>query len=716
MDPENSNPDEKQTTTFNQSPDNGVSDQNPNSYDENSVNQHMTNTQISELLEKNPSSDNPQTPQDNVMADQLDQENIAKRKWKTAVFCMMLRFLLDGMEYAIVLPTLYGFLGKMNANIDYIGIIVAAYALGGFISGPIFGQVSDRFGIGKLVICFGCCLSVVGNLIYFFATTKHHLSIARFFCGLSSGVEPVILGEIGKNEKVKPEKRASLFSMLFTIRQAGILLGPAVVIVLADVSIPIGSSFVIDKSNIGGIFSAICFTICLVCFILFFDLSASTPPDDDLDVDIDAIHEREAQEARRMSASSISDSGCDSDCEEENMPLSARIPLPDVLIEKHIQMAEGVVSFGKRATDSFTEEVKRTHSRTLSSAQLTHVESGTNLKGYASENSLNVINAENGQGTPLLHNRRTSIINDDLAMSRKGTFSNALETSKNITQNSKNVLQNAVNRLGSQLTLVELGSHIGTHITNDYTKYAQKIRQNDHKTGQFSELLCEPVLIGLFGTYAIYVQQSTVETVMTPTTDMILGWKERENAYMLLAVGLECVIGFLSIGPVSRKIGDRGVLLLGTGMISLITFSICLYAPYAAKEVWWLMPVFISSVAAFVFFMPYLVTGAAAVLSRSVPPHRQATVQGIRTSCERCGQILGPLLAAHALNWNLIWVFLPPGLHIILLFVMCVMSKDSLGEESLASFAAGDHIIRKRQQDALKRQYKLREAHKAKNK
>ena len=63
--------------------------------------------------------------------------------------------------------------------------------------------------------------------------------------------------------------------------------------------------------------------------------------------------------------------------------------------------------------------------------------------------------------------------------------------------------------------------------------------------------------------------------------------------------------------------------------------------------------------------MPYLVTGAAAVLSRSVPPHRQATVQGIRTSCERCGQILGPLLAAHALNWNLIWVFLPPGLHIL---------------------------------------------------
>merc|ERR1712048_1274500 len=221
--------------------------------------------------------------------------------------------------------------------------------------------------------------------------------------------------------------------------------------------------------------------------------------------------------------------------------------------------------------------------------------------------------------------------------------------------------------------------------------------------GQFSELLCEPVLIGLFGTYAIYVQQSTVETVMTPTTDMLLGWKERENAYMLLAVGLECVIGFLSIGPVSRRIKDRGVLLLGTGMISLITFAICLYAPYAAEEIWWLMPVFISSVAAFVFFMPYLVTGAAAVLSRSVPPHRQATVQGLRTLCERFGQMLGPLLAAHALNWNLIWVFLPPGLHIFLLYGMCYFSKRALSEEGLSKYAASEHVLRHRHLEALKR-------------
>ena len=173
-------------------------------------------------------------------------------------------------------------------------------------------------------------------------------------------------------------------------------------------------------------------------------------------------------------------------------------------------------------------------------------------------------------------------------------------------------------------------------------------------------------------------------------------------------MGFECVIGFLSIGPISKRIKDRGVLLLGTGAISLITLIICLYAPYAAKELWWLMPAFVSSVAAFVFFMPYIVTGTAAVLSRAVPPERQATVQGLRTACERSGQILGPLLAAHCLNWNLIWTFLPPGLHVFLLYIMCTFSKNALSEEALTNYASGTHTRKRQHIKYLKRQNKDR--------
>merc|ERR1711879_641340 len=102
----------------------------------------------------------------------------------------------------------------------------------------------------------------------------------------------------------------------------------------------------------------------------------------------------------------------------------------------------------------------------------------------------------------------------------------------------------------------------------------------------------------------------------------------------------------------TRLIGEQGVLRTGSTIMSFLCLLIMTYTPYSAKMLWWLMPVFLSSVAGFVFFMPYTVTGTAAILSRAVPAHRQATVQGLRTSFERFGQILGPLLAAEALSWN----------------------------------------------------------------
>jgi len=147
----------------------------------------------------------------------------------------------------------------------------------------------------------------------------------------------------------------------------------------------------------------------------------------------------------------------------------------------------------------------------------------------------------------------------------------------------------------------------------------------------------------------------------------------------------------MAVGPLSKVIKDRGVLLLGTGAFSLVTILILMYTPWAARGVWWAEISFVSSVAGCIFFMPFMVTGAASVLSRSVPPHRQATVQGLRSAFERCGMVLGPLLAAHALNWNLFWVFFPAGMQIMLLWALCFMSKDALTEEALVNFAAGAH-------------------------
>ena len=563
---------------------------------------------------------------DPIIQEQLKLERLAKLKWNLAVLCMALRFLLDGMEYAIVIPTLYGFLTKLGINVKFLGVIGASYAIGGFIAAPIFGKISDQVGSGKSVISFGCILSICGNIIYFFARNKWYLVSARFLCGLSSGVEPVILGEIGKNEQVKPTKRASLFSMLFTIRQVGILLGPAAVLIFRKVNIKVTEHFTIDVSNFGALFCTVLFFICLLMFIFFFNVHDITPPDSEFD---------------RQSVPDV--------IEQDYDDLESTTTEPLNELSKGVKFSTDIPrkKFQHTRAQSFCEEIKSIKESTFRNASQVSLDKVDKITvNFLSKKPVKT------DSTP--------------------DVKNVLQNVQNIVEETRLVAQKSLKRFGSQMTLVTQGSHI----TADFMKYAAAAKS--FKAGGMRDLLCEPVLIGLFGTYAIYIQQSTVETIMAPTTDMLLGWKEEENAYLLLGVGIEAVLGFLSISLLSKKLNDRGILFMGTTAISLITFGICCYSPYAEPDLWWLTPtckywltikktlfqlffLVLLSTALFVFFMPYIVTGTAAVLSRAVPPHRQATVQGLRTACERCGQILGPLLAAQALNWNLFWVFFPPG-------------------------------------------------------
>ena len=598
---------------------------------------------------------------EDVHEQQRKAEKMEALKWNMAVGCMAMRFLLDGMEYAIVLPTLYGFLVKINANIEFIGIIVAAYAMGGFIAGPAFGWFADKFGTGKLVICFGCILSISGNLVYFFAQSKYHLAAARFLCGMSSGVEPVILGEIGKNEHVKPEKRSSLFSMLLGIRQAGMLLGPLVVIIFADINVTIGS-FSIDKSNMGGLFCATMFAICLTCFVLFFDIANQKPVKDESEVDQLSVERYQVNNRAQQQNSD----------EAFNNMLTPEIHTSSQRREtKESAMDINIAGSGNNLLDASDQ---RDRKGTIGALPLDFPKMGMD--------GLNLMSQHNPMGGFKAPSQITADFLDG-----EETYSQ---------------YNNKYDKRHSREW-----SNSPTSTDNDPDIAEQSLK----------DLLCEPVLIGLFGTYSIFVQQATVETVMTPTTAMILGWQEKENAYMLVAVGFELLLAFLTVGPIAKKIGDTGVLRLGTGAISAIVVFICLYAPYSAREVWWLMPVFVLSVAAFVFFMPYIVIGTAAVLSRAVPTHQQSTVQGLRTACERFGQVLGPLLAGQSLNWNLIWIFLPPGLHIFLVFIMCNFSKSAISLEALSDFANGTvarKIRAKKAEEELLRKMKKKNVNKKK--
>ena len=461
---------------------------------------------------------------DDVMKEQLIEEKRQKFKWNIAIWCMSLRFLLDGLEYAIIIPTLYGFLQKMNADVKFLGIISASYAIGGFVAAPVFGKVSDMIGSGRLTIVAGCLLSVMGNLTYFFGQNQWHLVLARLFCGLSSGVEPVILGDIGRNEKIKESKRTSLFNMLFTIRQLGILFGPVFVILFNFVNIQIGS-FQIDIFNVGSLFCACLFTACLLIFSSCYNIHDSAPPEDSISVAVDE---------RKVNFS------------DENQ--------------------------------SYTADYVNSLPPTVSRPQTLKV---TTLK------RVNSVDMTPIQETPLLIDQNKSVSRslEDFAVIRP-TFAEKFDRNTRIFEDGISKIPNA---LGSKYTLQHTAG--STIIAQLKSKDKMKPQQINLKTGGWGDLICEPILIGLYGTFAIYVQQSTVETVTAPCTDRLLDFGPQQNAFLLIGVGCELVIGFLSVRYLSKVYSDAEILHIGASIQASICLLIFFYAPYSAKMLWWLMPV-----------------------------------------------------------------------------------------------------------------------------
>lgn len=80
--------------------------------------------------------------------------------------------------------------------------------------------------------------------------------------------------------------------------------------------------------------------------------------------------------------------------------------------------------------------------------------------------------------------------------------------------------------------------------------------------------------------------------------------------------------------------------------------------PIASFRAPWIYPLFGLGMLLFCWFLPYVVTSAAAILSKSASQEHQSMVQSIRTSGEVLAQILSPLWVGFMLQQtNVVLIF-----------------------------------------------------------
>uniref|UniRef100_A0AAV2JUP2 Major facilitator superfamily (MFS) profile domain-containing protein n=1 Tax=Knipowitschia caucasica TaxID=637954 RepID=A0AAV2JUP2_KNICA len=174
--------------------------------------------------------------------------------------------MLSGIEYAVILPTIYRYLQILEAPSYFLGLGLSAFSLSGLLTGPIFGYWSDHSKTTKGIVLFSNVFEIAGNFMYFIGYSKWLLLGSRLVAGIGAGAGSSIFGFLTRT--TQPEERAGIFAAIMACRQAGLLVGPAFNLFLRLCDFRLGP-FVVNKYTSPGIF------MCLLWVLLQFVVLAA---------------------------------------------------------------------------------------------------------------------------------------------------------------------------------------------------------------------------------------------------------------------------------------------------------------------------------------------------------------------------------------------------------------------------------------------------------
>ena len=150
----------------------------------------------------------------------------------------------NSLSFTILIPILYLY-GRQFGLTDFqTSLLFATYAIAQFLSTPVIGKLSDRFGRRPLLI-----LSLTGTVIAnFLAGTASHASMlffARFLDGITGGnvsVAQAIISDI-----TLPDQRARAFGSFAAVTFGlGFVIGPALSLLAQQISL--GTGFLVSSA------------------------------------------------------------------------------------------------------------------------------------------------------------------------------------------------------------------------------------------------------------------------------------------------------------------------------------------------------------------------------------------------------------------------------------------------------------------------------------
>ncbi len=133
--------------------------------------------------------------------------------------------LVNMLGYGIVIPILYSYSKHFGLSDFQNGLLFASFSICQFISTPIIGRLSDKYGRKPLLL-----ISITGTALSFllmaFAPNALFLFLARMLDGITAGNIPVAFAVI--SDSTEPQERPKAFGLVGAAFSFGFVFGPAI--------------------------------------------------------------------------------------------------------------------------------------------------------------------------------------------------------------------------------------------------------------------------------------------------------------------------------------------------------------------------------------------------------------------------------------------------------------------------------------------------------
>jgi len=147
------------------------------------------------------------------------------RRTRSPLLAIFLIVLVDVMSMTIMFPLLPFYAEAFGASPLVIGFLFASFAACQLISGPILGNLSDRYGRRPLLL-FSQVGSLVSLLVMASAPALWAVFLGRIISGITAGNLTIAQAYI--TDHTKPENRTRAFGIIGVAFGIGFAIGPAI--------------------------------------------------------------------------------------------------------------------------------------------------------------------------------------------------------------------------------------------------------------------------------------------------------------------------------------------------------------------------------------------------------------------------------------------------------------------------------------------------------